>query len=58
MERYLAAAEQIMSKAIMPTPPPVIKRHLNSIYTEPANAESGKLAVNGFRPMRTKAFGS
>lgn len=53
MERYLAAAEQIMAKAIMPTPPPVIKRHLNSIYTEPASAESGKLVVNGFRPMKT-----
>lgn len=53
MERYLAAAEQIMSKAVMPNPPPVIKRNLNSIYTEPASGESGKLAVNGFRPMRT-----
>lgn len=53
MERYLAAAEQIMSKAIMPNPPPVIKRHLNSIYTEPASSESGKLVVQGFRPMRT-----
>lgn len=53
MERYLAAAEQIMAQAIMPTPPPVIKRHLKSIYTEPASGESGKLAVKGFRPMRT-----
>jgi hypothetical protein len=53
MERYLAAAEQIMSQAIMPTPPPVIKRRLNSVYTEPASRDSGKLVVNGFRPMRT-----
>lgn len=53
MERYLAAAEQIMSRAIMPTPPPVVKRHLNSIYTEPASSDSGKLVVKGFRPMRT-----
>ncbi len=53
MERYLAAAETIMSRAIMPNPPPVIKRRLNSIYTEPASGESGKLVVNGFRPMRT-----
>ena len=53
MERYLAAAEQIMEQAIMPVPPPVIKRHLKSIYTEPASAVSGKLVVNGFRPMTT-----
>jgi hypothetical protein len=53
MERYLAASEAIMSQAILPNPPPVIKRHLKSIYTEPASADSAKLAVNGFRPMRT-----
>ncbi len=53
MERYLAASEAIMSKAIMPNPPAIIKRHLNSIYTEPASGESAKLAVKGFRPMRT-----
>ncbi|MEO2013135.1 MAG: DUF1592 domain-containing protein [Fuerstiella sp.] len=53
MERYVAAAEQIMSQAIVPVPPPVIERHLNSIYTEPASAESSTLVVNGFRPMRT-----
>jgi hypothetical protein len=53
MERYLAAAEQVMNKAIMPNPPAVIKRHLSSIYTEPASGDSAKLAVKGFRPMRT-----
>ena len=53
MERYLAAAEQVMGRAIMPNPPPVIKRHLASTYTEPASANSGKLVVGGFRPMRT-----
>ena len=53
MERYLAAAESIVSQAIMPNPPPVIKRRLASIYTEPASGESAKLAVNGFRPMST-----
>ncbi|MDA1014605.1 MAG: DUF1592 domain-containing protein [Planctomycetota bacterium] len=53
MERYLAAAESIVSQAIMPDPPPVIKRRLASIYTEPASGESAKLAVNGFRPMST-----
>lgn len=53
MERYLAAAEQIMSKAIMPTPPAVIRRNLSSRYTEPASRESYGLVVNGFRPMRS-----
>ncbi len=53
MERYLAAAEQIMGQAIMPNPPPVIKRHLASVYTEPASATSGKLVENGFRRMTT-----
>ena len=53
MERYLSAAEQIMGQAIMPNPPPVIKRRLASVYTEPASADSGKLVVNGFRPMKT-----
>jgi hypothetical protein len=53
MERYLAAAEQVMNKAIMPNPPAIIKRHLSSIYTEPASGDSAKLAVKGFRPMRT-----
>ncbi len=53
MERYLAAAEQIVSQAIMPNPPPLIKRRLASVYTEPASGESGKLVVKGFRPMST-----
>lgn len=53
MERYLAASEQIMSQAIMPDPPSIIKRRLASIYTEPASSHSGKLAVKGFRPMST-----
>ncbi len=53
MERYLAAADNIMSRAITPNPPPVPKRHLASIYTEPASATSGKLVENGFRRMTT-----
>jgi len=53
MERYLAAAETIMSRAITPNPPPVTKRHLASVYTEPANPDSGKLVENGFRRMTT-----
>ncbi|MFN4261348.1 MAG: DUF1592 domain-containing protein [Gemmataceae bacterium] len=53
MERYLAAAESIMSQAITPNPPAVIKRHLASVYTEPASPESGKLVEKGFRRMTT-----
>jgi len=53
MERYLAAAESIMDRAIAATPPAVIKRHLGSTYTEPASGESASLVVNGYRPMRT-----
>jgi hypothetical protein len=36
MERYLDAAEGILSRAITPDPPAVPKRHLSSQYTEPA----------------------
>jgi hypothetical protein len=53
MERYLAAAETIMSRAITPVPPPVTKRHLASVYTEPASADSHKLVEKGFRRMTT-----
>lgn len=53
MERYLAAAESIMDRAIASKPPAVIKRHLASTYTEPASSDSGSLIVNGYRPMRS-----
>lgn len=53
MERYMDAAEQIMSQAITPTPPPVVKRQLISKNTEPALNEPDSLIVDGFRPMRT-----
>lgn len=53
MERYLAASEGIMNRAILASPPEVIRRNLASTYTEPASGESGGLVVNGFRPMRT-----
>lgn len=58
MERYLAAADTIMGRAITPNPPPMPKRHLSSLYTEPASADSGKLVEKGFRRMTTdgKAF--
>lgn len=38
MERYLAAAESIMQRAVVPNPPASPKRHLSSRYTEPASA--------------------
>jgi hypothetical protein len=53
MDRYLAAAETIMNRAITPNPPPVPKRHLASVYTEPASADSDKLVEKGFRRMTT-----
>ncbi|HEY7427058.1 MAG TPA: DUF1592 domain-containing protein [Gemmataceae bacterium] len=53
MDRYLTAAETIMNRAITPNPPPVPKRHLASVYTEPASADSGKLVEKGFRRMTT-----
>jgi len=53
MERYLAAAESIMDRAITPKSPAVIKRHLGSTYTEPASSESASLVVKGYRPMRS-----
>lgn len=53
MERYLAAAETIMSRAIVPVPPAVPKRHLSALYTEPASSDSGKLFERGFRRMTT-----
>jgi len=38
MERYLAAAEAIMDRAIKPVPPQVIARWTNTKYSEPASA--------------------
>jgi hypothetical protein len=53
MERYLAAAENIMSRAITPNPPPVPKRHLSAIYTEPASADGAKVIEKNWRRMTT-----
>ncbi|MFO0825566.1 MAG: DUF1592 domain-containing protein [Gemmataceae bacterium] len=39
MERYLAAAETIMSRAITPVPPPVTSRWQGAWFTEPAGAK-------------------
>lgn len=56
MERYLDAAEGILSRAITPEPPPVPKRHLSSQYTEPASADvAAKLIEAGYRRLDTAA---
>ena len=52
MERYLDAAESILQRAITPDPPAIPKRHLNSLYTEPASADvATKLIENNFRRL-------
>ncbi len=38
MERYLAAAESLVNRAIVPNPPPPPQRHISTRYTEPAGA--------------------
>lgn len=50
MERYLGAADSIMSQAIRPVLPAVIKRHLTTLYSEPASGDvAKKLMENGYR---------
>ncbi len=52
MERYLAAAESIMDRAITPVPPQVIDRHLSTRWSEPASDKVEKLVMEGrFRRM-------
>lgn len=51
MERYLAAAEQIMNQAIVPNPPQVPKRLLAARFTEPASAN---VPTTPFRPITTE----
>jgi hypothetical protein len=54
MERYLAAADNIMSRAIVPNPPAVIRRHLSAQFTEPASSEVAKKVIEGgWRRMST-----
>ena len=56
MERYLDAADTIMSQAITPNPPAVPKRHLSTIYTEPASADvQAKVIERGFRRVDSQA---
>ncbi len=59
MERYMAAAESIVQRAITPNPPPSPKRHLSTRYSEPASANvpmEGSfrvLATDGKSPVET-----
>lgn len=54
MERYFDAAEKIMSRAILPEPPAVPKRHLDAQYTEPASGDvASKWIENGFRRLES-----
>lgn len=56
MERYLAAAESIVNRAILPDPPASPKRHLSSRYTEPASGDVGKKLMEGeYRRMTSDA---
>lgn len=56
MERYMAAAESIVQRAIFPEPPPVPKRRISTRYAEPASAEVEKtLMVGKFRRMSSDA---
>ena len=47
MERYLAAAETIMDRAITPQPPAVVERQIYSRWTEPASADVEKRVMDG-----------
>lgn len=52
MERYLAAAERIVERAIMPELPPTLKRHISARHTEPASGDVEKKLMEGeFRRM-------
>ncbi|MEQ8787757.1 MAG: DUF1592 domain-containing protein [Pirellulaceae bacterium] len=50
MERYFAAAESIVQRAILPSPPPPPKRFLSARYTEPAGKD---VPQSKFRPIAT-----
>jgi mono/diheme cytochrome c family protein len=53
MERYLAAAESIMQRAIVPDPPKPPVRHVSARYTEPAGAHVPQTL---FRPVTSKGM--
>jgi hypothetical protein len=52
MERYLAAAESIVSRAIAPNPPKPTRRNISCRYCEPAGRD---VPTSKFRPITTQA---
>jgi len=52
MERYLAAAESIVNRAITPNPPKPTRRNISCRYCEPAGRDVPR---SKFRPITTKA---
>lgn len=55
MERYLAAAEGIVERAIVPHPPVPPRRKINARYCEPAGKD---VPTTRFRPISTKDDGT
>lgn len=55
MERYLAAAEGIVERAIVPHPPAPPRRQINARYCEPAGKA---VPTTRFRPISTKHDGT
>ena len=55
MERYLAAAEGIVERAIIPNPPAPPRRVISARYCEPAGKD---VPTTRYRPISTKADGS
>ncbi len=59
MERYMAAAEGILHRAIVPDPPKPTKRHLGAEHTEPASGNAVKKLMEGkFRRLASDAEAS
>ncbi|MDA0921494.1 MAG: DUF1592 domain-containing protein [Planctomycetota bacterium] len=55
MERYLAAAEGIVERAIIPNPPAPPRRVISARYCEPAGKD---VPTTRYRPISTKTDGS
>src|SRR5436309_2854188 len=57
MERYLAAAESIVERAILVSPPPVPRRYLSGRYLQPAPPDGDPRARPRFRHLKPAAAG-
>lgn len=58
MERYLAAAETIASRVIMPNPPPPAKRYLAGRFLQPNNAQTSQAPFRVLDPTSSEAVHS